>query len=292
MLRRLHFALALGAVVACFQDSTDPPADGCAAGSAGCACYGNMTCDASLVCEPQLVLCIPENCTPGTDGCTCDAGSCTGDLVCDGGLCAAASGTGEDTSGNDDSQETGTDSTGPTPADSGSDGPDPNCGDSTVSLYTAGPIDSAATAASIRAEVDAACMGAILPACDVAHAVFSAGPDDEVRDMGEVYCMPTTTEVVGPGGPFAPSFDALLTDGPATDLEAAGIMLPNGQTLFWSGTGAGGAVSVDDCDGWTGSGSGAVGNTVRDDEGWIAAGPSSCSGDPRHVLCACWTAAM
>lgn len=59
----------------------------CLDGSRGCACYGNGTCDAGLMCLDDIA-CFPENCVPGTELCPCLMnGGCDVGLVCDAGVC-------------------------------------------------------------------------------------------------------------------------------------------------------------------------------------------------------------
>ena len=91
------FALSM-TVAACFSDgplvsdesggSTTTGEPVCNAGAVTCPCYGNGTCDAGLTCQPDVVLCIPEDCTPGTLNCTCDQGGCVAaGTECIDGLC-------------------------------------------------------------------------------------------------------------------------------------------------------------------------------------------------------------
>lgn len=64
--------------------SSDPT---CVDGSSGCPCYGNGTCDAGLECNPTVALCIPEDCNPGSESCTCNDGVCLAGLSCEAGVC-------------------------------------------------------------------------------------------------------------------------------------------------------------------------------------------------------------
>ena len=123
--------VVLGAWIgACFSDGNSV-ADGgttggdepCPEGSVTCPCYGNGTCDAGLACQPDLLACIPEDCTPGALNCDCDQGACLDPTTeCIAGLCQVppsstdsgvdgTSGTGSpdsDTSGSDGGTDDGT----------------------------------------------------------------------------------------------------------------------------------------------------------------------------------------
>jgi hypothetical protein len=65
------------------ESETGGPA--CPDGSAGCACYGNDTCDAELVCEDGICK-LPE-CVEGSLNCDCYEGQCFAGLVCMDGTC-------------------------------------------------------------------------------------------------------------------------------------------------------------------------------------------------------------
>lgn len=75
--------VALGVVVGCFSEPMET--DTCRDGEVGCPC--GVGCDAGLVCADGIELCIPENCVPGSELCTCNGGECLEGLDCDGGLC-------------------------------------------------------------------------------------------------------------------------------------------------------------------------------------------------------------
>lgn len=83
--------IAMLVAVGCFRE---PASDAsCREGEAGCPC-GASGCDAGLVCADGIDLCIPENCVPGSELCTCNDGVCLTGLKCDGQLCRSPDGTG------------------------------------------------------------------------------------------------------------------------------------------------------------------------------------------------------
>ena len=96
-LRHTYAALALSLIVwstGCFDDpaANDTSNDGsgtegeaCPDGSAGCACYGNGTCDADLECIADTCK-LPE-CVPGSLNCDCYEGVCFTGLLCMDGVC-------------------------------------------------------------------------------------------------------------------------------------------------------------------------------------------------------------
>lgn len=97
-MRAIFTALVITALAGCFDPdkasgNTDAVADSgtgntpCTAGSSGCACYGNSTCDSGLACNATVELCIPEDCAPGSEACTCNDGACLTGLECNGGVC-------------------------------------------------------------------------------------------------------------------------------------------------------------------------------------------------------------
>ncbi len=133
---------AASLAVACFSDS--PPAgsgpggtDGtggtsgvpvCPAGSGGCPCYGNETCDPGFSCDVPLQICVSETCVDGQVGCLCDAGMCERGLVCEAGLCAQEP-AGDTTQGPPTSSTSAATSAG---ADATMGDPDTSTGDSTT----------------------------------------------------------------------------------------------------------------------------------------------------------------
>jgi len=65
----------------------------CQPGNSGCPCYGNATCDAGLECNATVELCIPADCAPGSEACTCNDGACLTELECQAGVCVTPSAT-------------------------------------------------------------------------------------------------------------------------------------------------------------------------------------------------------
>jgi hypothetical protein len=104
-MRALFFGIVAMAVGGCFDpdkpaasgtdaaDSSGTSGGSCAAGGSGCPCYGNGTCDSGLECNASVGLCIPEDCDPGSEGCTCNDGACLAGLECDAGVCVTPSAT-------------------------------------------------------------------------------------------------------------------------------------------------------------------------------------------------------
>lgn len=89
---------------------------GCPEGSAGCDCYGNQSCDDDLVCADGK--CLPPGCAPGTENCTCDAGTCGQGLQCNDGICRPRTG-GTGTDGGMSTSGTSTTGSTSTPQTSG-----------------------------------------------------------------------------------------------------------------------------------------------------------------------------
>jgi len=91
MSRHASSSLALGLVLAsgvaaCMRPKAGNDevgeGSGCVDGQAGCACYGNGTCDEDLVCTEDL-LCVPLECSEGVAGCPCYGnGTCDAGLTC------------------------------------------------------------------------------------------------------------------------------------------------------------------------------------------------------------------
>jgi hypothetical protein len=67
------------------SNGSETGGEACPDGSAGCACYGNSTCDAELSCEEGLCK-LPE-CVAGSLNCDCYEGKCFSGLVCSDGTC-------------------------------------------------------------------------------------------------------------------------------------------------------------------------------------------------------------
>lgn len=112
----------------------------CQPGHMSCSCYGNGTCEAGLVCNPDVQLCIPESCNPGELDCVCNDGACLLGLACEGGLCVeAGSSSAPSTTDHDES--------GPMPDSSGDDASDTSTtstGDVTTSDDTL-PLDESSS---------------------------------------------------------------------------------------------------------------------------------------------------
>jgi hypothetical protein len=63
----------------------------CAEGTLGCACYGNQTCNASLICQAGLC----QTCDAGTKGCACYGNqTCNAGLSCNSNTCVELGGSG------------------------------------------------------------------------------------------------------------------------------------------------------------------------------------------------------
>ena len=86
-------ASAQGSATGGADSSTTASDPGCPDGSAACPCYGNGTCDSGLECNATVALCVPENCDPGSENCTCNDGICLVGLECSAGVCVMPSGT-------------------------------------------------------------------------------------------------------------------------------------------------------------------------------------------------------
>jgi hypothetical protein len=67
------------------SDESGTEGGACPDGSAGCACYGNNTCDEALECIDDTCK-LPE-CVPGSLNCDCYEGVCFSGLVCMEGVC-------------------------------------------------------------------------------------------------------------------------------------------------------------------------------------------------------------
>lgn len=88
-------ALSLFASTGCFDDpaandtnnddGSGSEGEACPDGSAGCACYGNSTCDSGLECIAGTCK-LPE-CVPGSLNCDCYEGVCFTGLLCMDGVC-------------------------------------------------------------------------------------------------------------------------------------------------------------------------------------------------------------
>ena len=94
VLRLVLFAAPLAAPLAlgagCFNDprageTNSGETGGCPDGTAGCACYGNNTCNTDLLCEDGICK-LPE-CVAGSLNCDCYQGECFSALVCTEGIC-------------------------------------------------------------------------------------------------------------------------------------------------------------------------------------------------------------
>ena len=64
------------------------PLGECEMGADGCPCFRNGSCDDGYTCDPHTEYCVEIGCTPGSIGCECDDGSCTGgNAICTSGMC-------------------------------------------------------------------------------------------------------------------------------------------------------------------------------------------------------------
>lgn len=111
----------------------------CQPGHMSCACYGNNTCEAGLMCNPDVQLCIPESCNPGELDCVCNDGACLPGLACEGGLCTEAGSSSTPSTADDASSSSPDDSDDGHEADATSDASsdatsDPTSGTDTMPL--------------------------------------------------------------------------------------------------------------------------------------------------------------
>ncbi len=155
--RNVFAAMLLAISAGCFTEPAESETGSptCDQGSFGCECLGGV-CEPDLVCTPTNV-CIPEDCTPGTAICECDAqGQCGAMLECVGNVCFPPGGTtvGSETEGtslSDTSTTSGTnttstattdpDDTGTTEAVDSSTTEDPTNSDTSSSTSTGDPAD-------------------------------------------------------------------------------------------------------------------------------------------------------
>ncbi len=115
MVHRWTLGLLAVFSLGCFSDIEQPPTT-CPDGSSGCACYGNGTCDASLLCNPDNN-CVSEDCLDGQVECPCYGnGTCDAGLMCTHSICQPLEvGTGSDSATSTTSRPTsGTVGSGPT----------------------------------------------------------------------------------------------------------------------------------------------------------------------------------
>ncbi len=307
---RQGFTLGLGLslLTGCFQDagevggsanasgttSAETGGDECPAGTPGCACYGNATCNANLQCLPDLLLCIPENCATGDLGCPCDAGVCSGELTCVGGLCMepAPPGTG------DSGPVTGTAGTSAGMTDEGA--VDDSTGDTsevTRVVVHAGPeFDPALRrwGSELRDHLDALCVATRPGSCSAGHALFSTSPADSIAELA-LNSVPAGVGVEGPTGiEVAADFGAMLGGElvmPLDAVELNGTAEGNPSTYWTSSVGSGQYNDMDNCGNWMapiGTGAnGAIGSTDMADASWIVSGVVPCN-TALPILCACW----
>jgi len=79
-------ACAAFLLTGCFSDPQPAPAE-CVDGASGCSCYGNGTCDESLVCNTDNN-CVATDCQDGRLECPCYGnGTCDSGLVCTSNIC-------------------------------------------------------------------------------------------------------------------------------------------------------------------------------------------------------------
>ena len=92
--RNVLAAMLLAITAGCFTEPAESETGSpvCDPGSFGCECLAGV-CEPDLECTPSNV-CIPEDCTPGTAVCECDAqGLCGAMLECIGNVCRPPDGT-------------------------------------------------------------------------------------------------------------------------------------------------------------------------------------------------------
>ncbi len=190
----------------------------------------------------------------------------------------------------DDSTGTPTTTTGTTASaddSSGEDGTTAAGGipSSALIVYPTAPLpgDLAAPAggAGLVAFVDNQCT---LPppyveqSCTVARAIIRL-PGFEIMNIG----LPTGRPVYAPSGDEVAGGVAMFLAGQFSTQPSVAGVLP-GMSQFWTGAGE----QVEDCDGWTGVGTAAVGDTQQGGIGWLDAGSAMCN-QMRPLLCLCWS---
>jgi hypothetical protein len=208
-MRRLASLLTL--VAACFSD-TAPAGDGgttgaaCPEGSAGCPCYGNMTCDGVLACNDGY--CLDPDCIAGTENCPClPSGGCDTGLVCsEGSVCKPEPG---GTSSADASVTSIDPSTTAAEVGPGDSGPM-----STTTDTNTGPLEASMSDVSTVSDSAVGCIGcAAGEICDPMGVCVSTDPyvpcaatgcDCLTGPSGEDVCT-LACDPVNPGCPATPA---------------------------------------------------------------------------------------
>jgi len=181
-LPQLLFAASLGLAAACFESGD---AVECPAGSSGCGCRDDGSCNADLVCNADGN-CIDPNCVDGSLACPCYGnGSCDAGLVCTSNICQQGSGT---------TGVGGTTTGGPDASSSGGD-----------ASSTAGQTTDVADSGDTVAEVDSG------PADSAGGCAVGCGP-------GEVCNIETNSCVATDYGPCAPGLDLCVPPAVCDDL--------------------------------------------------------------------------
>ena len=111
----LGLAALIALLAGCFTEPDEGTTTGssCDPGSFGCECLGGV-CEPDLECTASNV-CIPEDCTPGTAICGCDAqGRCGPGLECTNAVCVPTGGTSVGTSDTEGTSTSTSTSTPPT----------------------------------------------------------------------------------------------------------------------------------------------------------------------------------
>ncbi|MFW7382136.1 MAG: hypothetical protein ACOH5I_25250 [Oligoflexus sp.] len=144
-----------------------------------------------------------------------------------------------------------------------------------------------------RAAIDGLCSAratALSLSCPNVRALISIDTDDEVRDMPDLYGVPTNVPLRGPTGKlFHSTWVAALGGSEAVNtLEEAEIL--TGSPFWWSGSTSSGALDPGGlhCDHWTDGGFsyGAIGNkTVK--VGWLSVFEDFCD-STYPLLCLCY----
>ncbi len=281
----------------------------CPAGSGGCPCYGNETCDPGFACDIPLQLCVSETCVDGQLGCLCDVGACEGELVCEAGLCgsAAADGTtadGSESTGRDGTTSTAATDTAPpdsTSGDTTSGGTDPT----QVVLYFTPPDDFTTFGPSdepmdFRQVADALCTSSLTnlaTPCTQAVAIVSVGEDDSVALLEDEHGAPFGVPVFSDAGNLiAKSFSTLLAEGAPAPLSTLNVTYPgrpdDSAPTYLTGSVPGGDFDpTASCTGWTEpmDGQAAVGSSTEMDHGWLRSMQQvPCAVAETELLCMCW----
>ena len=166
----------------------------------------------------------------------------------------------------------------------------------TIYMSSVGPYSgdlSTPTSASVRTDIDTLC-GVTAAAAKVAaqpclnkRAFISISSTDDIAGMPKNFGIPTDKKIVGPTGiQISANWAGLLDGNIDVTLSDAGIASDH----WWSGSTSSGIYnsSVDNCTGWTSTGSkGQAGKSNMTDASWMEGEVPSCNAS-RYVLCVCW----